>query len=338
MFATLFVAIDWMTNIVRYDVTASALASYYSYYVFEVLYQMLPVGCLVGTVFSLTSMSRANELVALFSSGMSLFRIGFPILFLVTIISVMAFFFGDQVLPKFIKNKNYIYYVDIKKTPGLVSTVKTDRVWYKSQNMIFNLKTINSGTQQAQGVTLYFFDPKWHMLQMAVAESVSFSGRKWDLNNGALTLFSKESPAPLTQKFEKKTILVGPDLADMHNATDSAADAMSLSELRRYIERNKEAGLDTLNYEVDFHAKFSFAFASIVMCLIGIPFTVGKARSGSMTMSVGLCVGLAFFYWVGYSSGITLARHGTVPPILSVWAPNMIMLVMSLFFIFKLRK
>ena len=88
---------------------------------------------------------------------------------------------------------------------------------------------------------------------------------------------------------------------------------MSLKELGHFIERNKEAGLDTLRYEVDYHAKFGFAFASFVMSVLGVPFSVSRARSGGTFVNLGICLGLAFGYWTAYNSAVTLGAHGAFP-------------------------
>ena len=44
---------------------------------------------------------------------------------------------------------------------------------------------------------------------------------------------------------------------------------MDLKLLRKFINKNKEAGLDTLHYEVEYHSKFGFAFAAFVMSFDG---------------------------------------------------------------------
>jgi lipopolysaccharide export system permease protein len=46
---------------------------------------------------------------------------------------------------------------------------------------------------------------------------------------------------------------------------------------------------------------------------------------------------LAFGYWALYSSGITLAQHGSVPPIPAVWGSNVLMLGLGSFLIARLK-
>ena len=121
------------------------------------------------------------------------------------------------------------------------------------------------------------------------------------------------------------------DAKDLSSSANTA-DVLSLKELGDFIKRNKDAGLDTVSYEVDYHSKYGFAFAAVVMTLVGIPFSVGRARSGGTMLNVGLCLGVVFLYWIFYSSALTLGKHGTLNPIIAAWLPNGVMGVLGVYF------
>lgn len=340
VFVVLFVTVDFMTNISRYGAPGSSVARYYALFVPGIAYQMMAVSCLLGTIFTLSTLNKNNELVALFSTGMSLARVSTPILVLVVVISSVSFWLNDRLLPTINQKKSYIEYVEIKKKPGLYSTVKSDKIWYRSGNILYNIKTLSAETNTAQGLTMYYFDSAWRLIQMITAKSVKLEGQSWTLSNGAVTLFTndpKGTNVPMTQNFQAKTIAVSEDTGDIQKSAQST-DTLSVKELKRYIDRNKAAGLETLRYEVDFQAKFSFAFAAFVMSFLGIPFSATKARQGGTAINIGITILLAFGYYAAYSSGITLGRHGALPPIMAVWIPNIAGIIVSIFFLFRLKR
>lgn len=338
VFLTLYTAVDAMGTMMNYKgVAPSAIVEYYLYSFPEIIATLLPVACLLGVILTLTSLNKANELVALFASGMSLLRISAPLLAGVVVISVLGFFMGDRIIPKTSAKKNYTFYYDIKKEPHRYSTVKTDKIWYRTKNSIFNIQTLNSKGDRAQGLTMYFFSDDWDLVQMITAREVAMEGPQWSLENGTVTVFSKESSFPLSSQFKVKKMAMAEDSKDLQSAGQTA-EMMSHTELRRFIDKNKDAGLDTVAYEVDYHRKFSFAFAGLVMCLLGIPFSVGRARSGGTMLNVGICLGLVFAYYVLYSSGITLGQHGTVPPVAAAWAPNILMAILALVLLKRLKR
>jgi lipopolysaccharide export system permease protein len=337
VFVTLFVTVDFMSNFVRTDAPFQSIVSFYLLSLPALIYQMMPVACLMGVVFTLGSLGKTNELVALFASGMSLARVSLPILSLVVLISSVSFFLNDRVVPILNQKKNYVYYVEIQKKPGLYSTVKTDRIWYRSGDALYNIKTLSPDTATANGLTMYQFDSSWRLAQMITAQAVKLKGTTWDLSDGTVTIFPIESNVPMSQAFKEKRITVSEDAKDLQSSGQTS-DALSVKELARFIKRNKDSGLDTLRYEVDYHAKFSFAMAAFVMALIGIPFSVGKARSGSAAFGAGVTIGLAFAYWAFYSSGLTLGKHGAFPPVLAAWAPNVIMAGFAIFALVRMRR
>ncbi|XGC79909.1 LPS export ABC transporter permease LptG [Bdellovibrio bacteriovorus] len=338
VFLTVFTAVDAMSTMVSYPgVAPSALIKYYLYSFPEIVSKLLPVACLLGTILTLSSLNKANELVALFAAGMSLIRITFPILLWVLLISAIGYMATDRLLPQATKQKNYILYYDLKKEPHRFSTIKTDKIWYRSKNSIFNIQTLNAKGDKAQGLTMYFFNEAWDLVQMITARQVNIEGAQWVLEEGAVTIFSKDSSFPLTSQFKRKSIVMAEDSKDLQSA-GATANMMSQKELDHFINKNKAAGLDTVAYEVDYHAKISFAFAGLVMCLLGIPFSVGKARSGGTMLNVGICLALVFAYYVFYSSGITLGQHGTVPPVVAAWTPNILMTLVALVLLKRLKR
>lgn len=338
IFMTLFIAIDAMSMMVQYGgASGTAWFKYYSYVVPEVIYRMIPVACLLATIMTISTLQKGNELVALFSVGMSLFRIAIPIIVWVLICCGFVLYLSDQLLPRFSKEKNFVLYHEIRKNPSLYSTVKTDRIWYRSKDTIFNIKTLNDKSHKAQGLSLYFFNPDWDLVQIVTAEEVDLLGSQWLLKNGAVTIFSEDSSFPMTSRFTEKTIIMGEDAKDL-SSTANTSESLSLSELSAFIDKNKEAGLDTISYEVDYHAKYGFALAGFVMTLLGIPFSVGKARSAGIMMNVGICMGLVFAYWIFYSSALTLGNHGEIPPLMAAWVPNLGFSALAIFALWRLKR
>lgn len=338
IFVTLFIATDAMSTILKYHGIASTVfIKYYAYYSPEVIYKMLPVACVVGMVMTISSLNRGSELVALFASGLSLFRISRIIFISIIFICGFSYYMSDQLMPMFSKNKSFVFYNDIEKNPSLFQTIKTNRIWYRSKNSIYNIKTLNAEGNRAQGLTLYFFNDKWDLIQMLTASSVMMNGSQWVLQNGTITVFSEDSSFPMNDRFLEKTIVMTEEAQDLRS-TGQTSDLLTQKQLSHFIEKNKDAGLDTIKYEVDFHSKFSFAMAGLVMSLLALPFCVSKTRGGGMMLNIGICLGLVLVYWIFYSSAQTLGQHGQLKPIIAAWMPNVVMLALGTTLLLRLKR
>jgi len=337
VFITLFLAVDAMSLTMRFpDAPSASLIRYYLFYTPEIVYLMVPVACLLGVLFTLSSLNKSNELLALFACGMSLIRLCFPIFVGVGVLSLVFFTAADQVLPRFVQLKNYTYYHEIKKHPAQYSTVKTDRIWYRSKNTIFNIKTINKQKATAEGLTLYQFSEAWELAQMITASRVELMGQKWKLIKGSMTLFTEETSFPLTQDFDEKIISIDEELGDIQSAFNSV-DVLSFKDLKRYIQKNKEAGLDTVSLEVVYQDKFAALISAFVMVLLGIPFSVTSNRSGGVMLNIGFCLLTVVIYWSLKNSSLALGHHGSLPPIIAAWGPNVLMSLVGLGLVAKTR-
>lgn len=332
VFTCIFLAADFTSTVVRFDVGFDVYGKYYLAYLPQVIYQMIPVACLVATMFTLSTLNKNNELVSLYGMGLSLARIALPVLVLVGLISVMSFWLGDRVLPKSMRDRNYIYYVEMKKRPNLFSTVKRDKIWYRSKNVIFNIGIFSPQQSIAQGLTMYYFDDAWNLVQLIRARQVEINKNVWNMKDGSVTLFAKESSFPLTRSFLEKTVSMSEDLSEITNVSPTS-DAISIADLRRYIDRNKSVGLDTQSFEVDYQGKFAFAFSGFVFALLGLPFSTRPQRSGGAMMNISIIIGLAITYWILFSTSMSIGKQGTMYPVVAAWLPNVIMVGAAVYFL-----
>ena len=327
-FLTLFFVIDFVTSLMRFDVNLSTLGRYYGAYSFQICYQFIPVAAMVGAVFTLSELNRNKELTALFSLGMSLGRILFPILFWAFILFGLLFFLGDQIIPVTKQKRDSIYYKEMKKKPALFSTLKTDKIWYRSGSVLFNVKLIDSENHKAFGVAFHHFSPDWHLERLIFSKEAVIQKRNWKLLDGKEITFFKDMTTPVIEKFKTKTISVDKELSDIQS-TSSTSEFLSLRELRRYIKKNKEAGLNMTSFEVDYHNKFSFPFTVFVMVLMAVPFVTGHQRSAGFTKNVFLIISMTFIFWILHSFFISFGRHGQIPPVVATWGPNVLILLLT---------
>ncbi|MCB0347752.1 MAG: LPS export ABC transporter permease LptG [Bdellovibrionales bacterium] len=337
VFVTLFLSVDFMTNVAKFSASLDVLLKYYTLLAPSIIFQMLPIAFIMSTIFCLSGLNKSNELVALFSSGLSLARISLPIVIVVSIFSVCSFFASDIILPKLDQEKNQIFYYEIKKKPWLISTVRQNKIWFRSKNRLFNLQYLRASDAKAQGLTLYYFDEMWNLLQVVTAKNVNIRKNYWLLMTGRVTLFNETPGFPQIEYFGEKTIDTGEEFASL-DANFNSADMMTSSQLREFIDRNKEAGLNTLEYEVGLHKKISYAFSGLILCLLGIPFSVGDRRSGGRGRSIGICVLIVFSYWLSYSSALNFGKHGVVPAWLAAWTPNVLFFLLAIALLLRTKK
>lgn len=301
----------------------------------QVIVRMTPPGVLIATVLTLSSLARTNELTALFSIGFGLKRIVSLFLSIVVIVCCLTLMMQDRILPPIFKHQTNYYWKVMQKRPDFFLDIKQDKIWYRSKNLIYNLQRFDLKTKMIYGMSIYHFDPDFNLTQVIDAEKAEYSKSDgWKLMNGTITSINEEDPFPETKTFENRVIQITETPREFQEI-EKEVDALRLKELLRYIQRVKAAGADTKSYEVKFHSKISLSFIPIIMCVLGVPFSVRSRREGGVAKDLSLCLGLTFFYWLFFSIGLSLGTNGVLPPILSAWLPSLIFLGLAMGLITK---
>jgi lipopolysaccharide export system permease protein len=294
----------------------------------QIAVQMSAPAVLLATVLTLSGLSRTQEIVACYSVGVGLRRLMALILGVVLIVCCLLLVMEDRILPLVYRKRTNFYWREMQKKPDFFIDIKRDKVWYRSKNMIYNLLLFDMNSKTIHGMALYTFDDDFNLLQVVNAEKAEYIDGRWKLENGIVTLFSKENPFPMTQNFLEKDVIIAESPKDFQEI-EKEVNGLRFKELYQYIQRMKKAGADTKSYEVKYHSRFSLGFIPIVMCFLAVPFSLTNRREGGVAKDLGLCLVVTFFYWLFYSVGLSLGTNGALPPWLAAWLPSSIFVVLA---------
>jgi len=303
----------------------------------QVFVQMAPPSVLIGTVLTLSALNRSNELVACYSLGIGLQRIMALLLALVVALCCVLLFMQDQLLPPVFKKRTNYYWRDMKKRTDFYVDIKQNKIWYRSKNLIYNLKAFDTQTQNIVGMTVYSFTPDFQLAQTVEAKSARFTPQGWKLLDGTVTEFAPDDPFPINQKFRELRLQI-PETPKDFQEIEKEVDGLKMGELHRYIEQTSQAGLDTKAYLVKFHSRVSLSFIPLVMCILAVPFSVRGRREGGLAKDLGICLAVTFFYWLFYSIGLSLGTNGALPPVVAAWAPTLIFAAIALTLVSRQQK
>ena len=79
---------------------------------------------------------------------------------------------------------------------------------------------------------------------------------------------------------------------------------------------------------IELHQRLAMPFACVLLAMVGVPLGVSSRKAGKSAAFV-VTVFLAFLYYMGLISAMSLARQGTLPVPVAVWGPNVIFAVVG---------
>jgi lipopolysaccharide export system permease protein len=297
----------------------------------EQIFEFLPIGALIGALMGLGHLASGSELVVTRASGVSVWRIAWPVGLAGLTLALFMYGIGEYVAPpmaQFAKRE--------KTTSKLadISFAGSSSAWVKDGNLILRVAT-GEVDQAYGGVSLFELDGANHLRSVKRADRISVADPgHWRLHNVAVTRFGENKIESEIIPEVSMTSAVNPDFLGLA-ATDPGL--LTLRGLWSYIEHQRRNNLGTASYEIGFWSRIARLFAVIVVTLLALPFVFGPLRTtgaGARTV-IGVMLGVVFFLITR-----TVENGGqlfAINPVLVGWLPTGVIALCTLVAISRTR-
>jgi len=94
---------------------------------------------------------------------------------------------------------------------------------------------------------------------------------------------------------------------------------------------------DYISYWVEIHKKFSLPFACLIFGMLGLPLGA-STRKGGRTNGFTISLGIILIYYVLITAGEKMAMDGKIYPLLGIWGPNILLLLVGFYLFLKSLK
>ena len=113
--------------------------------------------------------------------------------------------------------------------------------------------------------------------------------------------------------------------------TKGMQETMTSPELEEYISKQKQRGFANIKeFEVEYWKRGATSFASFILTTIGLSLSAKKRKNG-MGISLGIGLALSFAYILFQTISSTFAINANMPPVIAVWIPNIIFLLIAVY-------
>lgn len=336
-FVMLYMLVDFFEKIddfIEAKTTEHALI-YFIYKVPFVSVQMAPMAVLMSTIITLGIFAKNHEIIAVKANGISLFRIGGPFIAIALIITIMSFITSEFIVPYTNRKVNTIWRNYVKKKPHEL-IYKSEQLWYKGENAIYNIRSFNSRTQTLEGVIINQFDHDFRLVRRIQAYKGIWQKDHWSFHNGVVKEIDTDGSYKITP-FEGRTFHLI-EIPDDFQRDVRYSDEMGFVELREYAKKIISEGYNAYRYLVDMHIKISFPFICVIMSLIGIPLALRKEKGVGIATGIGISLGIILLYLVTFEIARTLGYSEVVPPIVAAWFANILFGTLGSFLLLNTRQ
>ena len=292
----------------------SALGQYLALRIPGILAEMAPFGVLLGTLVLLGELSRHSELTALRAGGLSLARMGRPLLFGGLLAAAATFALEDRVAGRLDFLGERLLQQELGKGQS-GQWLGEGGVWFRDGSYIVSATRVARSGRELRGVRLYHVGGQGLLERVVVARRLVFEAGKWHLRGDVrVTLADLE----VAGGGQGPALKARPEtMADL----GSSPERMGFLRLWRYVDQLRRQGQPTEYLGFALWQKITLPLACAVMVLVATPFVSMTPRSGGRVGRLlgGIGVGMAFHASNVLVEQVTVA--GGLPPALAAWLP-----------------
>jgi lipopolysaccharide export system permease protein len=336
-FLVIFVVVDVIERLDTFidkNVPVLTVVQYYLLYAPFIVVLTLPVAMLLASLFSISSLSRHQELAAMKAAGLSLYRILLPLFVMAFLVSLFCMLFGEFLIPYTNELKGDIWKTQIKKKSPQADLIQRDVYLQGRGGLIYYVRQYDGRRQIGQDVLLQRYEDE-HLVTRIDARQMVWEDSCWVFRDGLVRRFTGQD-----EKLTAFQELRRPDLTERPEdflKRRKDPEEMNYQELLRYIHHVERSGGETQRERVDLYLKIAFPFASFIIVLFGAPLASSPRRSGA-AVSFGISLFICFIYYSTLRLGQALGYKGALPPALSAWLGNIVFGAAGLFVLWRARK
>jgi lipopolysaccharide export system permease protein len=325
-FVGIYLLVDFFEKVDDFIGNHASFGQYFWYFFNKIpviAVQVSPLAVLMGVFMTLGGLARSNELTAIRSGGISLWRISVPLLGVSLAIALTVSAANEYLVPLSVKKINYILGTEVKgKTQPVF---KRDRLWYREGNNIIFIRLALPEKGMLQGVSIFRLGNNSQLTgRTDAADAVFQSGGTWIFHDLTIRSFDPGTGSVAgVEHLGQKLLNLNKSPADFTWSSRNKGE-LSLRELSRLAGKLQAEGFDATRYRVDIQNRLAMPFASVIMAFLGIPFALRQGRNAGLAMGVAVSVGIGIAYHIVQAMLVAFGYSAVIPPAVAAWSGHVL--------------
>ena len=325
--------LGFIDDIFKKGISLGSILSFYLYFAPFAFVNMVPFASLLSSVYVFNNLSKNHEITAVITSGISLWKLLRPIIFITLGICLLTFIVNDKLVPSSMLKANRIRQEKLE-SGGTGSRIRNLAIYGKGDQIIF-AKEYRTGTKTLENVIIHRQDNDKNVIEKESVRLVTWDDNKWTGTD--VIVFQVDSQGDFKGEpeiFKDKDIDIRETPKDLLN-TQWDTKYMSYKQLKRYLNIFRVGSALTIRrLKVDLNYKLAFPFMSVAIILLGVPFSIVSGRGSALLgMAKGITVPMLYLPLMAIS--LALGKGGTLSPLLSAWLANIVFVAAGIYFINK---
>ena len=287
-----------------------------------------PLFIFISVIYFTSKMASNSEIIAILNSGMSFSRLLRPFIFCAILLASLSFVLGNFIIPETNKERidfenKYIKRKQKKRIKNIHMQIQKDQYIY--------MESYNRSKNIGYKFTLENF--KKNILKSKLsANYIEYDtiNNNWSIKDYTIREYYKKGENISKGRLLDTVINLNPsDFAK----NKSLVETMGMKKLNDFIKEEEIKGTSQITYhKIEKHKRLANPFSTIILTIIAVAIGSRKIRGGAgIQLSVGLLISFGYILFMQIST--TFATNSNLLPVISVWIPNIIFILIAIFLV-----
>ena len=322
---------DNLPDFIQGRASLDVLLEYYGSQIPQLVVVCLPIGLLLGLLYSLTAMSRSNEIISMLGAGLSVTRILVPLIVVGLLLSGVTAYFNFAGAPHAAAAKKQMVR-DIKRGEKRTEAVFGHLFRNREELRTWFMRRINIQQGKIGDIQILQQNAEGDILQQWYAREARYQPelKRWVLSNARYVEMSPDGD--ITKSELKDTLNI-----DGWNETPwrilssvMNPEYLAVPELQDYLTYNNDFPEKRLAaYRTHLHYRWALSMFCLVVVFLAAPMGIVYSRRGILG-GVAVAIGLFFSLVFMSSLFVALGKGQRISPFVAAWGPVIFFFVIGL--------
>lgn len=328
-FSLVLVLVDLMMNLWNFisnGVPAAKVFRIMALYVPKTVWYATPIAILFAVSYTLSDLYANNELIAIFASGISLFKFTCPLLIFAFFLSFAMFFFDDRVVVGTYSKKVAEQEEVLQKEKSL----NNDKIVVLSENgnLVYKAEFYDDDEKRLNSVYIVLRNEDKSLNSIVRADSAKWDGERWNLVNGIKYTIDEDGETIKTGLVDSEILDRLTEVPETFQNNVVSVETVDSKTAKAYIDHLMKAGLPFAEQLSLYYKKFSFPFIVFIVVFLSIGLS-GKTRKNVMLISLASCISASVLFYVTQMVTMLLAKFEYISPFMGAWFPVFMFVIIA---------
>lgn len=323
-------------DFIQASASPMVVAGFYATQLPAIVMIVLPVGLLLALLFSLSRMSRTNELIAQLTAGRSIYRILAPLLLVGLACTGVLWWLNQELAPRAdaIK-KTALEQIQRGKVKAERDTLEAHVFKDRQTNRTWFVRKLRLSDMSFQHPVIIQQDAEGNILTKWYANTAAWDATTghWTLERGLRVEFDTEGNETDRKPFLWEPMMVTGWTETPWRIASANFDPQNLSvaELKRYLEVNHDfPWVNLAAFATYLEHRKAMPWTCFVVVLIAAPLGIVFNRRGVLA---GVASSIFIFFGMVFLTDLFLAlgKGARVSPWTAAWTPNLLIGIIGIF-------